>query len=178
MAYRDDAAAARARLVALELELAARKVARPTLERYRNALRGELQRLAHALVWYQNGERFGFNRFQVRDDLAPAQPEPLPLPGAEQMAEALATVEPAEAVARAQAVSRALEHADPALALLRGEVEGLREQCARLRAIVDAYAQRYPHHPPPPEYRPGLAWVAAVIGVSGGYIAMIVWLLF
>src|SRR5689334_15419157 len=98
MAYRDDAAAARARLAALEIELAARRVARPTLTRYRNALRGELARLTHALVWYQNGERFGFNRFLVQDDLAPARPEPLPLVGAAQMAEALGNIEPSEAV--------------------------------------------------------------------------------
>src|SRR5258707_1386355 len=78
--YRDDQAAARARLAELERDLAERRAARPTLLRYREDLMLELSRLEHATVWYTNGERYGFNKLSSRDDLARSQPAPTPKP--------------------------------------------------------------------------------------------------
>ncbi len=172
MSYRDEAAAARARLAQLELELAERHLSRKALARYRDALRDEWHRLAHAVVWYQNGERFGFNRLRERDDLSPAQAAPLGLPAPGQLAEAMGDLDARAAMARAQAVERALAQADPSLDSLRGEVERLRAGCAQLRAMVNAYQLRHPDHPPPPEYRAGKA--LAILGAScGGVLALL-----
>src|SRR5579885_3659205 len=68
--YRDDTAAARVHLTMLERQIAQKRSARATLRDYRNALVDELQRLEHAIVWYQNGEKWGFNEAQKRDDLS------------------------------------------------------------------------------------------------------------
>jgi len=175
MSYRDEAAAARARLAALELELATRRLSRGMLSRYRDALRDEWQRLGHAVVWYQNGARFGFNKLRERDDLSPARAAPLGLPTPGQLAHALSDLDAKAAMERAQAVEHALATADPSLDALRAEVERLRAGCAELRAVVNAYALRYPDHPPPPEYRAGTA--LAILGASCGGILFLLALL-
>jgi phage shock protein A len=175
MAYRDQDAAARAHLAALEQELIERRVSRIALTRYRDALRDEWARLAHAAIWYENGERYGFNRFAVRDDLSPAAPPALGLPSVANIAEHLATIEAERLQQRAEQVQRALGRADPGLERLRSEVEELRVRCAALRARVEAYAARWPDHPPPPEYKPGTA--LAILGAScGSLLALLAFL--
>lgn len=175
MAYRDQDAAARARLAALEQELCERSVSRIALARYRDALRDEWARLAHAAIWYENGERWGFNRFVERDDLSPAAPPALGLPSVVRIAEHLATVEAERIARRADEVERALGSADPGLERLRSEVEELRLRCVSLRAKVDAFAAKYPDHPPPPEYKPGTA--LAILGAScGSLLALLAFL--
>jgi hypothetical protein len=175
MSYRDEAGAARARLAALELQLLQRKLSRPMLVKYRNALRDEWTRLGHALTWYVNGERYGFNQFRAREDLSPALAAPLGLPTVGKVADSLAGLDARDVMNRAQAVERALAEADPSLEELRGEVERLRAACTELRVQVEAYQQRYPDRPPPPEYKVGRA--LAIVGAScGAVVALLAFL--
>src|SRR5262245_22423025 len=123
MVYRDPEAAARAHLAALEHELAERRVSRAVLTRYRDALRDEWSRLSHALVWYQNGERYGWNHFRTRDDLTPAAPASVGLPSVAQIADTLTATDGEELAQRAALVQRALALVDPSLIRVRIEVE-------------------------------------------------------
>lgn len=174
MAYRDEATAARARLAVLELELAERHTSRRTLYALRSAVRGELQRLSHALVWYTNGALYGFNDFRERDDLAPSLPEEGPAPDAGRITASLVGLDEREAMARAEALTRALAVGDPSLERLRADVERLRDQCAQLRSLVEQYAAKYPDHQPPPGYAPSRKLALTVIGASLGGVAMVV----
>jgi hypothetical protein len=161
MAYRDESAA-RARLASLERELAERRHSRTTLQRYRNALILEVTRLRHAVVWYENGEKFGFNKLPRKDDLSPAEIVRPPVPGVEQFDRSLRALDEEALATRARDVMRELAVADPKLAWLQGDIESLREECTALRARVADYTARHPDHPPPPEYNP-----VAVLAVGG-----------
>lgn len=153
MAYR-DAAAARVHLAELERKLVARESGRDALRRYRDALSTEAARLRHALTWYENGERFGFNRLPERDDLSAAAPEPGAAPSRDAFDRACAVLDDEAVRARTTAVLAALARRDRRLAWLDQAIARLEAERAELRPKVEAYAARYPDHPPPPEYDP------------------------
>ncbi len=168
MAYRDETAAARAHLATLEHQLAARRAAARSLRGYRDALRDEARRLAHAVAWYHNGARHGFNRFVERDDLGSTSEE-LQAPPVEVVPRPpthAATVDAREAVARAATLARELAFADSTLSPLRADVGRLRGRCDRLRTLVARFAERFPDHPPPPAYRPSYGMAIALAGAS------------
>jgi hypothetical protein len=170
MAYRDESLAARARLAVLERDLHERREAPPALHRYRRALRDERARLRHALVWYRNGERYGqFYRLAARDDLTPSEVPRLALPGVAELERALAGRDALELRARERQVTHALAALEPRLWRARQEIEALRAECDGLRGEVDAYARKYPAHPPPPEWNPLWARVliATVVTLAG-----------
>ena len=173
MAYRDEATAARARVTALELELGERRTSRRTLFARRNAMRSELQRLSHALVWYSAGARYDFNPLTDGDDDSPTRPLAR-LPPDPVMAATIGPLDTRAALARAETLARALAATDPSLERLRAEVERLRDRCSQLRALVERYAATYPASPPPPEYRPPGKLALTVVGASLGGVAMVV----
>ena len=157
--YRDDTAAARLRLSMLERRLAHRRSARATLVGYRNALMDELGRLQHAIVWYENGERYGFNEVRARDDLSPARP--LERASGDEVEAAVLALSRDGVATRTQEILAELAAADPRAEELRGQVRALETECERLRAEVAAWSARHPAHPPPPEYH-GSPWTVAV----------------
>ena len=167
--YRDDTAASRARLVLLERELRTARSARATFERYRRALRDELARLRHAIVWYENGERFGFNRLRTRDDLSPSRKGDL---RRQDDLEAHVQAMSKELVAgRTAEILRELARRQPSDGGLSNEVQALEDECAALRIEVEAFARQYPEHPPPPEYRASPRLVLLLIGITFAALA-------
>src|SRR5581483_9100325 len=159
MAYRDESVAARARLAALERDLFERREAPPALYRYRRALRGERARLRHALLWYRNGERFGhFYRIDQRDDLSPSVEPRLSAPGVAALERALAGRDALELRERERHVTCALAALEPRL--------------WRVRAEVERYAEKFPAHPPPPEWNP--LWARVLIGTVVSLAVVIV----
>src|SRR5262249_2556152 len=147
--------AALGRLAALEVELARRRQSSVALRRYRTALGEEVERLEHALQWYRNGERFGWNETDELDDLRPAELAPVRVPGAAQLMRSLAGLEPVEVVERAARVEEELDRGDWRMSRLRFQVDELRARAVALRAQVETYARRHPDHPPPPPVRVG-----------------------
>ncbi len=172
MSYRDQLAAARALAAKLERELLERSPSIGTLRKYRNALFLESAKLRHALIWYENGEQYGFNRFEKKDDLSPTQRDPAPLPGIEQLDRAMAGLDEQAIRERTRTLTGALDRRDPKVAWLEQEIERLRGEIAEMRPRVEAYAAKYPDHPPPPEYNPlpvlvvgGVAVLAMILGL-------------
>ncbi|HZS42496.1 MAG TPA: hypothetical protein VFF06_36950 [Polyangia bacterium] len=173
MAYRDESVAARARLAALERDLFERREAPPALYRYRRALRGERARLRHALLWYRNGERFGhFYRIDQRDDLSPSVEPRLSAPGVAALERALAGRDALELRERERHVTCALAALEPRLWRAREEIGTLRAECDGLRAEVERYAEKFPAHPPPPEWNP--LWARVLIGTVVSLAVVIV----
>ncbi len=170
--YRDDAFAARVQLAALERDLTNQRSARQTLSRYRNALMHELARLQHAVVWYANGERYGFNDLTKRDDLSPARRESTSIPGADQLNAELMGLDARAVTERLAAHLRTLAEKDPEAERLRQNVALLQEECARVRIEVEAYAARHPDHPPPPEYRGSIAAILVPVAVTLGLMVL------
>jgi hypothetical protein len=175
--YRDDAAAARARLACLVRALAERRAAQVTLRRYRRALYDEASRLRRALRWYRDGERYGFRRVRRCQNLAAAEPELPRLPGAEQLDRALARLDPRSLAARSDALARELAEDDPPSLWLKAEVASLRAECAGLRAELEVYAARHPHRRPPAEVSPVPALalgsaLLALLSALGAFIGM------
>jgi hypothetical protein len=169
--YRDDRSARRAQLASLERAVEERASAHVTLRLYLRELLDEQRRLEHAIVWYENGHRYGFNRFKKRDRLDPAtQPSPR-LRGLEERIRALESVDDREIEARLLAATRRLAAADPVLVRLEEQASSLRAHNDRLRADVEAWAARYPDHPPPPEYDVGRGMVVAIGGALLGLTA-------
>ena len=119
----------------------------------------ELSRLEHALVWYTNGERYGFNKLQSRDDLAPSQRAAAPKPDLS----AVFQLDAKTVAARVAEILREMGQTDPKVEQLRLDIENLEAQCATARAQVEDFAAKYPDHPPPPEYRG--TWAAVVVPV-------------
>ena len=130
--YRDDAFAARVQLAALEKDLTGKRTARQTLSRYRNALMNELARLQHAIVWYANGERYGFNELKKRDDLSPARRESTAVPGADQLNAEIMSLDARAVTERLAAHLRSLAQKDPEAERLRQNVALLQDECARV----------------------------------------------
>jgi hypothetical protein len=166
--YRDERQAALSRLVALELELTARRSLSLALRRYREALAEERERLEHAVLWYRNGERFGWQRARGRDDLSPTEPPALRLPGAAHLARAYEPLDGNELVQRAAQVEAALARGDWQIGRLRFSCDELRSANLALRRAVQAYAARYPAHPPPPAVKLGPELALGVTASVGG----------
>jgi hypothetical protein len=170
--YRDDRSARRAQLATLERAVEERASAHLTLRRYLRELLEEQRRLEHAIVWYENGHRYGFNRFKKRDKLDPATQLSPRLRGLEERLRALDTVDDHEVDARLVAATRRLAAADPVLVRLEEQAAELRAHNDKLRADVEMWAARYPDHPPPPEYDVGRGMVVAIGGALLGLTAM------
>jgi hypothetical protein len=168
VSYRDDSVAALGRLAALEVELARRRQSLVALRRYRTALGEEVERLEHALTWYRNGERFGWNETDELDDLRPAELAPVRVPGAAQVMHSLAGLEPAVVTERAVRVEEELDRGDWRVARLRFDVDERRVRAMALRASVEAYARRHPDHPPPPPVRLGPELALGIMASVGG----------
>jgi phage shock protein A len=173
MTYRDELGAARALAAKLEREVMERSASLATLRRYRNALFLEVTKLRHALTWYENGVRYGFNKFEERDDLSPALHDPPRVPGIEQLDRQLADLNADALAERTRELTRALGRGDPKVEWLREEIARLRAEILELRPKVEAYAARFPENSPPPEYNPlpvlvagGAAVVAALLGLA------------
>ncbi len=166
MAYRDDEAAARARVAALERAAAARRAEPKALARWVRALRDERARLRHAIVWYRNGERYGFQRAPLRDVLARA-PEPrLALPPLEQLLVKLGSSTADELWQRERRLVRAAE-CPRSIVRARHRAALLRAECDALRARVEELAERHPANPPPPALSPIWGRAVAVTVVAG-----------
>lgn len=150
--YRDDSAAARVHLAMLERQIAQQRSVRSTLTAYRNALVGELQRLEHALVWYINGEKYGFNQAKHKDDLRPVR-RPDDRPSQDSIAAAVFAMPREHVAARTAEILRELQLKDPGSEIQQKQVQALEHQCAELRLQVEEYARRHPDNPPPPEYK-------------------------
>ncbi len=172
MSYRDQLSAARALAAKLEREVMERTASVGTLRKYRNALFLEAAKLRHAVVWYENGELYGFNRFANKDDLSPTQNNPPRVPGIEQLDRAMASLDEQALRERTRELTHALDRRDPKVIWLEQEIERLRTEITELRQRVDAYATKYPENPPPPEYNPlpvlvvgGVAVLAMILGL-------------
>jgi hypothetical protein len=164
--YRDDTAAARVHLAMLERQIAAQRSVRSTLNAYRNALVGELQRLEHALVWYINGEKYGFNEAARKDDLSPVR-RPNDRPSEDSIAAQVFAMAQDQVAARTAEILRELQVKDPGSDTLHHQVQALEHQCAELRRQVEELAAQHPDHPPPPEYKATLKTILVPIAIVG-----------
>jgi hypothetical protein len=172
IAYRDDALAARVQLAGLEKDLSTHRNARKALSRYRNALMDELARLQHAIVWYTNGERYGFNDLKKRDDLSPAKRDDHPKKPAHEISAEIMALDAREVTERLASHLRELRKQDPEAERLSKHVEELQRECASVRSQVEAFAERHPNNPPPPEYRGSLAAILVPVAVTLGLLAL------
>jgi len=168
--YRDDTAAARVHLAMLERQIAHQRSVRSTLSAYRNALLVELSRLQHAMVWYVNGERYGFNEAARHDDLSPTK-RPGGRPTDDSIAAAVFQLSEDQVAARTSAILRELASKDPGSEEAQRQVRALEDECASLRRQVEEMARRHPDHPPPPEYKATIWTVLVPVGLVAAALA-------
>jgi septal ring factor EnvC (AmiA/AmiB activator) len=175
--YRDDTAAARVHLAMLERQIAQQRSVSTTLKSYRNALVDELQRLEHAVIWYVNGEKYGFNDARRKDDLSPARRTDA-VPSQDSIAAAVFNLPHDQVATRTAEILRELAVKDPGSDQLQHQVRALETQCAELRRQVEELAARHPDHPPPPEYKASIWTVVVPVGFLAAAIAAATLLIF
>ena len=139
---------------------------------FREELRVELRKLEHALAWYRNGERYGWQRTREQDDLSPATAPEIRLPSPAQLESVYRSLDVDAIAARTAQVEDALSEGDWRVRRLRWETEELRARCLVVRQEVEGYAWLYPDHPPPPAIDEGAMLAVAVTAVLGGFWAM------